>query len=55
MKFLTHQFHLSQPQFLAAVKAVRLRLKNPPKTVEDYLDTLRAQVPLGYSQRDPSI
>ena len=42
-EFLTHQFHLSQPQFLAAVKAVRLRLKNPPKTVEDYLDTLRAQ------------
>jgi len=25
------------------VKTVRLRLKNPPKSVEDYLDTLRAQ------------
>jgi predicted nucleic acid-binding protein len=41
--FLTHQFHLSQPLFLRAVKTVRLRLKNPPKSVEDYLDTLRAQ------------
>lgn len=42
-EFLTHQFHLSQPGFLQAVKTVRLRLKNPPKSVEDYLDTLRAQ------------
>lgn len=42
-EFLTHQFHLSQPIFLQAVKTVRLRLKNPPKSVEDYLDTLRAQ------------
>jgi predicted nucleic acid-binding protein len=42
-QFLTHQFHLSQPVFLQAVKTVRLRLKNPPKSVEDYLDTLRAQ------------
>jgi hypothetical protein len=42
-QFLTHQFHLSQPQFLAAVKTARLRLKNPPKTVENYLDTLRAK------------
>src|SRR5262249_26774287 len=41
--FLAHQFHLSQPLFLQAVKTVRLRLKNPPKSVEDYLDTLRAQ------------
>ena len=41
--FLTHQFHLSQPLFLQAVKTVRLRLKHPPKSVEDYLDTLRAQ------------
>lgn len=41
--FLTHQFHLSQPAFLKAVKTVRLRLKNPPKSVEEYLDTLRAQ------------
>ena len=41
--FLTHQFHLSQPLFLQAVKTVRLRLKHPPKSVEEYLDTLRAQ------------
>jgi hypothetical protein len=41
--FLTHQFHLSQPLFLQAVKTVRLRLKHPPKSVGDYLDTLRAQ------------
>jgi predicted nucleic acid-binding protein len=42
-EFLTHQFHLSQPVFLQAVKMVRLRLKNPPKSVEDYLDILRTQ------------
>jgi predicted nucleic acid-binding protein len=42
-EFLMHQFHLSQPAFLQAVKTVRLRLKNPPKSVADYLDTLRAQ------------
>lgn len=42
-EFLANQFHLSQPAFLQAVKTVRLRLKNPPKSVEDYLDTLRAQ------------
>jgi len=42
-EFLTHQFHLSQPVFLKAVKTVRLRLKNPPKSVDEYLDTLRGQ------------
>lgn len=42
-EFLTHQFHLSQPAFLQAVRTVRQRLKNPPKSVDDYLDTLRAQ------------
>lgn len=42
-EFLTHQFHLSQPTFLRAVKTVRLRLEHPPKSVEEYLDTLRAQ------------
>jgi predicted nucleic acid-binding protein len=41
--FLTHQFHLSQPIFLKSIKTVRLRLKNPPKSIEEYLDTLRAQ------------
>lgn len=42
-EFLTHQFHLAPPAFLAAIKTVRLRLENPPKTVHDYLDTLRSQ------------
>jgi predicted nucleic acid-binding protein len=42
-EFLTHQFYLSQPVFLQAVKTVRLRLKRPPKSVEDYLDILRVQ------------
>lgn len=42
-EFLTHRFHLSQPILLKAVKTVRLRLKNPPKSVAEYLDTLRAQ------------
>lgn len=34
---------LSQPDFLEAVRTMRLRLKAPPKSVADYLDTLRAQ------------
>jgi predicted nucleic acid-binding protein len=42
-EFLTHQFHLSQPTFLQAVRTVRLRLRSPPKSVDEYLDTLRAQ------------
>ena len=40
-EFLTHQFHLSQPVFLKSVRTVRFRLKSPPKSVEEYLDTLR--------------
>jgi predicted nucleic acid-binding protein len=42
-EFLTNQFHLSPPVFLQAVKTVRMRLKSPPKSVEEYLDTLRMQ------------
>jgi predicted nucleic acid-binding protein len=42
-EFLVHQFHLSQPTFLQAGRTVRLRLNNPPKSVGDYLDTLREQ------------
>lgn len=42
-ELLTHQFHLSQATFLQAVKTVRLRLKNPAKSVDEYLDTLLAQ------------
>jgi predicted nucleic acid-binding protein len=34
--FLVHQFHLREPVFLQAVRTVRLRLKKPPKTVEEY-------------------
>ena len=41
--FLTQQFHVSQPTFLMAVRTVRLRLKNPPKSAGEYLDTLRVQ------------
>jgi hypothetical protein len=40
--FLTGLFDLAQPAFLQAVKTVRARLKNPPKSAEDYLETLRA-------------
>ena len=39
--FLVHQFHLSQPDFLMAVRSVRSRLKAPPVSAEEYLDTLR--------------
>jgi hypothetical protein len=42
-EFLTHQFHLSQPTFLRAVRTVRERLRNPPRSVADYLHTLRVQ------------
>ena len=42
-EFLIHRFHLSQPVFLQAVKTVRMRLKNPPRSVQNYLDTLRTQ------------
>jgi hypothetical protein len=42
-KFLIHRFQSFQPTFLQAVRTVRLRLKNPPRSVDDYLDTLRAQ------------
>lgn len=42
-EFLTHQFHLSQPIFLSAVRSVRARLKNPPVQAVDYFDILRTQ------------
>lgn len=41
--FLTHQFHLSQPTFLSAIKAVRMRLKKNNFTPSEYLDVLRKQ------------
>ncbi|MDQ0391693.1 PIN domain-containing protein [Labrys monachus] len=40
-EFLRHQFHLRQPAFLNAVRTVRMRLKKPPRSALDYLDTLR--------------
>jgi predicted nucleic acid-binding protein len=40
-EFLTDRFHVSRSIFLQAVKTVRTRLKNPPRSAEDYLDTLR--------------
>jgi hypothetical protein len=46
-EFLVNQFHLSPPVFLSAVRTVRLRLKAPPKSVDEYLDVLRAQGLLG--------
>jgi predicted nucleic acid-binding protein len=46
-EFLVNQFHLSPPAFLAAVRTVRLRLKAPPKSVDEYLDILRVQGLLG--------
>lgn len=42
-EFLTHQFHLSPPTFLSAVRTVRQRLNKPPKSVEEYLAILRTQ------------
>ena len=45
-EFLTHQFHLSQPVFLQAVRTVRQRLRKPPKSVEEYLAILRTEVSL---------
>jgi predicted nucleic acid-binding protein len=40
-EFLNHQFQLAQPAFLASVQTIRLRLKNPPKSVDEYLGSLR--------------
>lgn len=41
--FSTRQFQMSQSAFLLAVRTARLRLKNPPKSAEAYLDTLGTQ------------
>jgi hypothetical protein len=40
--FLTHLVDLHPDTFGAAVKAIRRRLKAPPRTTEQYLDGLRA-------------
>lgn len=41
--FITYQFDLSEPKVLVAAQTCRRRLKNPPKTAEEYLDTLKTQ------------
>lgn len=41
--FLFYQLELSVPLFCSAVKRMRLGLKNPPKTAEELLLTLRKQ------------
>lgn len=46
-EFLQNQFHLNQSTFLDAVKTVRMRLKNPPKTAELYLQTLEKNKLIG--------
>lgn len=53
-EFLTHQFHLSQPTFLEAVRTVRGRLKQPAVSADEYLDTLRRQaLPATVSEIEP--
>jgi len=41
--FILHQIHLSESKVLKAARTHRARLKNPPKSVEEYLATLEAQ------------
>jgi len=41
--FLCNHLTLAQGAFCSAVRKVRLRLQNPPYTIEDYLDTLIRQ------------
>ncbi|MGL5742040.1 MAG: hypothetical protein ACRCXC_05580 [Legionella sp.] len=41
--FLMHLTDLNINKFCSAVKAVRTRLKNPPKSIDDYLSTLEKQ------------
>lgn len=41
--FVRYQFDLDLAKVLDAVRTCRARLKNPPKSVHDYLDTLEAQ------------
>lgn len=41
--FITQQFDLHEGRIIAAAQAHRRSLRNPPKTAEEYLDTLAAQ------------
>lgn len=43
-EFLVHLFDLSPGIFCSSVRTHRKRLRNPPKTVNDYLDTLERQL-----------
>ncbi|HHT9843832.1 TPA: PIN domain-containing protein [Legionella pneumophila] len=38
--FLMHLAELNEEKFLSAIKQARLRLKNPPKSIDDYLHIL---------------
>ena len=42
-EFLHNQFGLDQASMIIAAQRVRKRLQNPPRTAEEYLDTLEAQ------------
>lgn len=42
-EFINYQIDLNEAAVLIAVQRVRSRLKNPPKTAVEYLDTLEAQ------------
>lgn len=42
-EFIHHQIGLNQAGVLIAARRCRLRLKNPPKTADEYLTTLEAQ------------
>jgi predicted nucleic acid-binding protein len=41
--FFMYLTDLNKNKFLSAVRAVRLRLKNPPKSIDEYLETLQIQ------------
>jgi hypothetical protein len=41
--FIFHQFGLDHPTVLISAQRCKARLKNPPKSAEDYLDTLEKQ------------
>lgn len=42
-EFIHHQFGLNHASVIIAVQRCRARLKNPPKSADDYLATLEAQ------------
>jgi predicted nucleic acid-binding protein len=40
--FITNQFDLSQAEVVVAAQQCRARLKNPPKSAEEYVETLQS-------------